>query len=145
MEANERELKAVIFDVDGTLVDSNDLHARAWKEAFAKFGKQISFEAVRQQIGKGGDQLMPEFLSHDELERLGEDLEKFRGDLFKEKYLEQVEPFPRVSELFGRLKDSGLLIALASSAKEDEVERHKGTLEIKELVDFATSADDATT
>ncbi len=49
--------KAVIFDIDGTLVDSVDLHARAWQEAFAKFGKALSYESVRSQIGKGGDQL----------------------------------------------------------------------------------------
>ena len=141
MNDNQMQLKAVIFDVDGTLVDSNTLHARAWQEAFRRFGKNVSFDAVYQQIGKGGDQLMPEFLSQDDLERLGEDLEKYRGDLFKEKYMDQVEPFPRVRELFERLKDSGLLIALASSAKENEVERHMETLGITKLVDFATSKD----
>lgn len=55
-------IKSVIFDVDGTLVDSVDLHARAWQEALAYFGKQIPYEKVRNQIGKGGDQLMPVFL-----------------------------------------------------------------------------------
>ena len=60
---------ALLFDVDGTLVDSVDLHARAWQEAFAHFGKRVSFAAVRAQIGKGGDQLVKEFLSPDELER----------------------------------------------------------------------------
>jgi beta-phosphoglucomutase-like phosphatase (HAD superfamily) len=50
-------LKAVIFDIDGTLVDSVDLHARAWQEAFCKYGREVSFAEIRQQIGKGGDQL----------------------------------------------------------------------------------------
>ena len=53
--------KAVIFDVDGTLVDSVDLHARAWQETFREFGKDIPFPAIRMQIGKGCDQLMPMF------------------------------------------------------------------------------------
>jgi HAD superfamily hydrolase (TIGR01509 family) len=145
MENNGKELKAVIFDVDGTLVDSNDHHAKAWQEAFKKFGIQVSFEAAHQQIGKGGDQLMPEFLTQDQLERLGEDLEKYRGDLFKEKYLDTVQPFPRVRELLEKLKENGLLIALASSAKEDEVEKHQKTLGIEKLVDFATSKDDSAT
>ncbi len=51
--------KAVIFDVDGTLVDSVDLHAEAWQEAFRDFGHEVGFQEVRSQIGKGGDQLMP--------------------------------------------------------------------------------------
>lgn len=51
-------IKAAIFDIDGTLVDSVDLHARAWQEAFRKYGHDIAFEAVRQQIGKGGAQLV---------------------------------------------------------------------------------------
>jgi len=60
-------IKAVIFDIDGTLVDSVDMHAQAWKEAFEHFGKKIPFDEVRHQIGKGGDQLMPVFFSKEEL------------------------------------------------------------------------------
>ncbi len=51
-------IKNVIFDVDGTLVDSNKMHAESWQKAFAKYGKQIEFEAILTEIGKGGDQLM---------------------------------------------------------------------------------------
>ena len=54
--------EAVIFDIDGTLLDSVDLHAQAWQEAFAHFGRQIAFDEIRSQIGKGGDQLLPVFL-----------------------------------------------------------------------------------
>src|SRR5215207_11779079 len=85
-----RMIEAVIFDVDGTLVDSVDLHARAWQEAFAHFGKRFDFERVRYQIGKGGDQLMPVFLSEAELEEFGEELEEYRGELFKREYLPRV-------------------------------------------------------
>ena len=55
--------KAAIFDLDGTLLDSVDLHALAWHEAMKKFGHDVSFERARSQIGKGGDKLIPEYLS----------------------------------------------------------------------------------
>ena len=136
-------LKAVIFDVDGTLVDSVDLHARAWQEALAHFGKRVDYERVRYQIGKGGDQLMPVFLSEEELEEFGEELEKYRGDLYKRDYLPRVKGFPAVRELFERVGREGLKIALASSAKGDELETYKKIADIADLVEEETSADDA--
>ncbi len=136
-------VKAVIFDIDGTLVDSVDLHARAWQEAFAKFRKPVTYEAVRSQIGKGGDQLLPAFLSREEQEDFGEELEKYRGELFKSKYLSHVKAFPRVRELFERVKADGKQVALASSAKEDEVEIYKRIAHIEDLVEKQTSSDDA--
>ncbi|MFN2502141.1 MAG: HAD family hydrolase [Pyrinomonadaceae bacterium] len=135
------EIKAVIFDVDGTLVDSNDLHVEAWQRAFREYGKQVSREAIHEQIGKGGDQLMPEFCSREELDRFGEELEKYRGEMFVREYLPRVRCFPRVRELFERIKGDGLKTALASSAKEDEIAQHKKSLGIDRLVDGATSAD----
>jgi HAD superfamily hydrolase (TIGR01549 family) len=135
--------KAVIFDVDGTLVDSVDLHARAWQEALAHFGKRFDFERVRSQIGKGGDQLMPVFLTQDELEEFGEELEEYRGELFKREYLPRVRGFPSVRELFLRVKDEGLQIALASSAKADELKTYKKIADIEDLVEEETSSDDA--
>ncbi|HEY1404601.1 MAG TPA: HAD hydrolase-like protein, partial [Pyrinomonadaceae bacterium] len=106
-------LKAIIFDIDGTLVDSVDLHARAWQEAFRHFGREVEFERVRHQIGKGGDQLMPVFFTQEELERFGEEMEKFRGDLYKREYISRVRAFPQVRELFERIRQDGKRIALA--------------------------------
>jgi HAD superfamily hydrolase (TIGR01509 family) len=136
-------IEAVIFDVDGTLVDSVDLHARAWQEAFARFGKQIPYERVRYQIGKGGDQLMPVFLSKRELEEFGEELEKYRGELFKREYLPLVKPFPKVRELFERIRRDGKRTALASSAKGDELEVYRKIAGIEGLVEEEASKDDA--
>lgn len=102
--------EAVLFDIDGTLVDSVDLHARAWQEAFEHFGKRIPFQSIRAQIGKGGDQLMKEFLSPEELERLADSIDKYRSELYKRKYLGQVRPFPRVRQLFqDRLDESPIV------------------------------------
>ncbi|MFL6227707.1 MAG: HAD family hydrolase [Pyrinomonadaceae bacterium] len=136
-------IKAVIFDVDGTLVDSNDLHVEAWREAFRGYGKELSFEELHGQMGKGGDQLMPVFCTREELERFGEELESRRVELFKRDYLPRVRPFPRVRELFERIKAEGRQIALASSAKQEEVERHKKSMGVEDLLEAATSADDA--
>jgi len=136
-------LKAVIFDIDGTLVDSVDLHARAWQEAFRHFGREVEFARVRHQIGKGGDQLMPVFFSAEELERFGEEMEKFRGDLYKREYISRVRAFPQVRELFERIRSDGQRIALASSAKRDELKVYKELARITDLVEEETSADDA--
>lgn len=136
-------MKAVIFDIDGTLVDSVNLHARSWQEALAHFGHPVPFDQVRAQIGKGGDQIMPVFLSPSEVESRGPDLERYRGELFKRNYLGQVRAFPQVRELFLKLLDDGWRIALASSAKSDEVEAYKEICRVGDLIEAETSSDDA--
>jgi HAD superfamily hydrolase (TIGR01549 family) len=131
-----------IFDIDGTIVDSVDLHARAWQQAFAEFGKEVSFTSIRKQIGKGSDQLLPVFFSPRELNQFGEELDQFRGELFKREYLPQVKAFPKVRELFLRIKGEDKLIALASSAKQDEVDVYKSIAKIEDLVETETSSGD---
>jgi HAD superfamily hydrolase (TIGR01549 family) len=136
-------IKAIIFDVDGTLVDTVDLHAHAWQEAFHHFGHHVEFEKIRSQIGKGGDQLMPVFLSKAEVARRGTQLEKYRNELFKRKYFSQARPFPMVPELLQHIRARGQKIGLASSCKGDELEDYKRLARIEHLVDVATTSDDA--
>ena len=133
---------AFIFDVDGTLIDSVDLHAAAWQQTLAHFGFAIPYADVRAQIGKGGDQLLPVFVPPDVLEHLGEAIEKYRGELFKREYLPRVKPFPQVRELFLRIKRDGHRIGLASSAKTEEVTTYKTLANIADLVDADTSSSD---
>lgn len=135
--------EAVIFDVDGTLVDSVDLHAHAWVEALQHFGYPVGFDAVRAQIGKGGDQLIPVFVPKEDLERRFEEIDSFRSALFQRKYLRQVRGFRRTRALFQRLHADGKRIALASSAKGEELAYYKRAADIDDLVDAETSADDA--
>jgi phosphoglycolate phosphatase-like HAD superfamily hydrolase len=134
--------KAAIFDMDGTLLDSVDLHALAWQEALLKFGHDVSFEKARGQIGKGGDKLIPVFLSADEQRDHGKELEEWRGKHFKTKYLPLVRPFSAVPDLLRRVRDSGVQIAVASSAKKDELDEYLDIAGIADLVDLATSSDD---
>ncbi len=75
-------VKAVIFDVDGTLLDSVDLHAGAWQDIFRRYGVKAEFQKVRDQIGKGGDKLMKVFLSKDQIELEGKRIEAERAELF---------------------------------------------------------------
>jgi HAD superfamily hydrolase (TIGR01509 family) len=135
-------IKAIIFDVDGTLIDSVDLHARAWQETLKHFGLEIPFADVRSQIGKGGDQLLPVFFNAAELEQKGEAIEKHRSKLFKEHYLSRVRSFPQVRIIFERLLKDGKQIVLASSAKKEEVERYKEIAQIADLIKAETSSDD---
>ena len=135
-------IKAVLFDIDGTLVDSVDLHAAAWAVTFAKYGKQIDVNTVRRQIGKGSDQLLPVFFSPAELTEFGEQLEQERSALFKRDYLPRVTAFPHTRELFERIKQDGKQIALASSAKEDEVKVYTQLARIADLLTGETSSED---
>src|SRR5262245_24618592 len=135
-------IQALIFDLDGTLVDSVDLHARAWKDTFLRFGKDVPFEEVRHQIGKGGDQLLPVFFSKQELSAFGTQLEEYRDELFKRAYLPRVRAFPKVRELFRKIVRDNKRIALASSGNKEEIAYYKKLARIDDLVSAETSADD---
>jgi HAD superfamily hydrolase (TIGR01509 family) len=136
-------VRAVIFDIDGTLIDSVDLHAAAWQEALRHFGHDLPFDRVRAQIGKGGDQLLPALLPKEEIQRRGDEIEEFRADLFRREYLHRVRAFPKVRELFERIKADGKQIALASSAKAPELAYYKRVANIEDLLEAETSSDDA--
>jgi HAD superfamily hydrolase (TIGR01509 family) len=133
---------AILFDVDGTLIDSNDLHATAWREAFLHFGVDLPLDEIRQQIGKGGDNLIPTLLPKELVEARQDEIDEYRGELFKRDYLPRVVPFPGVRDLFERLKADGKKIVLASSAKGAEVAFHVGVIGGEDLIDATTSADD---
>lgn len=135
--------KAVIFDVDGTLVDTVDAHAESWRQAFAAFGREFGFDVIRRQIGKGGDQLLPMFLNERELKEEGERIEAFRSDVFKRKFLPQVHGFPAVRALFERLAADGAVIALGSSAKGEELDAYKAAAGIEDLQLIEVSSDNA--
>jgi HAD superfamily hydrolase (TIGR01509 family) len=135
--------EAVIFDVDGTLVDTVDLHARAWQDVFREFGKEVPFEDVRRQIGKGADQLMPVFFPPAEVRRIGDKMLARRGAIYRERHLPLASPFPRVRELLERIRRDGSRIALASSARHDDFQANLDLLGIGDLVDAAVSSRDA--
>jgi HAD superfamily hydrolase (TIGR01509 family) len=129
--------------VDGTLVDSNDAHANAWVGAFADHGITVPFDAVRKAIGMGGDKLMPIVARVDEASPLGQRLSKRRGDIFKQKFLPTIRAFPGARALLERFVADGLVLAVASSAKQDELEALLDVAGLGDLIATRTSSDDA--
>lgn len=134
-------LKAIFFDIDGTLVDSNDFHVAAWDEAFHEAGFWVSTETIRGQIGKGADQLIPSLFPD-----MGKEQQKKtanrHGEIFRNRYLEQVKPFPRATDLVEMLHTKGKHVLLASSADKAEVEYYVDLLKIGHALNGTVSNDD---
>ncbi len=135
-------ISAVICDIDGTLIDSVPAHIEAWKRAFSRFGKEVSDEEIRHQIGKGNDDMLPVFFSGEELDRFRPELEKYRGELFKREYLPSLKPFPHVRDLFERINDDGITIALGSTAKGEDIAIYKAIARIEDLVSCAVCSEE---
>lgn len=135
-------LSAVIFDIDGTLVDSVDLHASCWQEALAKFGHQVPYTRILREIGKGSDQILTSLLPPNEVESVGARVEAFRSERFKTEYLPKVRPFPQTRELFQRLHGDGVRLALASSGKRAEIEHLQDLAGITPYVSVLVTAED---
>jgi HAD superfamily hydrolase (TIGR01509 family) len=140
---NRASIEAVIFDLDGTLVDSNQFHVEAWDLAFRHFGLQFPMAKLRANIGKGSDQYLPEFLNPQELQTCGKKIDEYRSALFGKEFLGRIKPFPRVRELLERIKRDGHRIALATSGKKDDVKTYTDIAGITDLVDCQITADDA--
>ena len=134
---------AVILDIDGTLVDSNDAHARAWVDAFAEYGITVAFDHVRRAIGMGGDKLMPEVSGLDESSDLGQRISSRRGEIFRARYLPAIRGFPHTRELIERFAADGFELSVASSAKEDELHPLLERAGVSDLLHRRTSSEDA--
>ena len=136
--------RAVLFDVDGTLLDSNDAHARAWVLAFAQSGYAVRFEDVRPLIGMGGDRIIPTFapgLSADE--GPGKAIGELRARIFAERELPAIAPHPGARELLETVRARGAAVVVATSAKKDELGALLARGALGPLVDVATTSDDA--
>lgn len=136
-------IDAVIFDIDGTVIDSVDHHAKAWLWAFARHGHDIPLDQIRTQIGKVGDQLLSVFLTPEEIAHFGETLKDERSTFFKDEYLSHLHPFPMVRELFEQIRADGKRVGLASSARADELDRYIEIAGIGDLIEPTAVSGDA--
>ena len=136
-------MRTVILDIDGTLVDSNDAHAHAWVAAFADAGITVDYDKVRRSIGMGGDKLMPAVAGIESDSPEGKRISTRRGEIFKDTYLPALRPFPSVRPLMERFIADGYSLAVASSAKEQELQPLLACAGINDLIPHRTSSDDA--
>ena len=136
-------IHAVIFDVDGTLVDSNDAQARSWVDALKEFGYSVPYEKVRPLIGMGGDKVLPETIGVQKDSEKGKQISKRRSEIFKEKYLPNVKPFPDAQKLLDRMRKQGLKLAIATSAQPDELRPLLQIVGAADLIEDKTTARDA--
>ena len=135
--------RGVIFDIDGTLVDSNRAHAESWAETLASHGYSIPPEQVQPLIGMGGDKLLPDLIGVDIESAEGRRLSEHRTRLFFDKYAPGLRAFPGARELAERLRRDGLVLLVATSASEEELGKLLGIAGIEDLLADTTSSDDA--
>jgi HAD superfamily hydrolase (TIGR01509 family) len=119
---------AALLDIDGTLIDTNLMHVLAWRRAFQRLGFQIDANTILHCVGMGGDQLVPAILP-DLDEATASRARELHGEEYSKKGLiDHAEPLPGARELLAALRERGVKIALASSAKEEELARYHAML-----------------
>jgi HAD superfamily hydrolase (TIGR01509 family) len=127
----------VLFDVDGTLIDTNYLHTLAWSRALRDAGEWAPMNAIHRLVGMGGDQLLPELLG-----RTNEEAEKLRADHYRP-LMTEARVFPGAADLLRRCHEAGLVVVLASSSPKDELQDLRKLIDAEDAIDAATTADDA--
>jgi len=136
-------LKGIIFDVDGTLVDSNDAHAESWVDTFAEAGYDVPFGIVRPLIGMGADKLLPMAVGVSNESDAGKRLTHRRSEIFREKYLPRLRALPGSRELVSRVRAEGLKAIVATSAKDQELKGLLNAARVEDLMEERATSSDA--
>lgn len=135
-------VEAVLVDVDGTLIDNNQLHVLAWLRSFRRVGREIDANSIVHRIGMGSDKLPTDVLGEDEAE-IAEKVGKYHGEEYQDKGLINLfEPLPRAKDLLVALREKGVRVALASSGEEAEVARYLEQLGGEEAADVIVTSGD---
>lgn len=136
-------LRGIIFDIDGTLVDSNDAHAESWVEIFSEAGYEVPFDVVRPLIGMGGDKLLPKTIGIEADSDEGQRLSKKRWKLFETKYLPTLRPLTGARSLVQRIRNDGLATVIATSAQKEELRVLLKAAEVADLMEEKATSSDA--
>lgn len=137
------ELRGVIFDVDGTLLSSNEAHAHAWVDAFSAFGWEVPFFRIKWLIGMGGDRLLSVlFPGMSDEEGIGHVITQYRKRIFMERYTPHLEATPGARDLASHLKERGLKLVISTSSKQQELAVLLQRAGVEDLFEEATTASD---
>jgi HAD superfamily hydrolase (TIGR01509 family) len=139
-------LDAIIFDLDGTLADTNDLHVEAWRRAFERHGYRVHADRIWREVGKGGDLLVPAILGDEADKAHGDDLRKAWVAAFLQLSREtKIALLPGALELIEALKCRGLRLILATSSKMEtfEATARSAGVDFRELIPDMVTGDDA--
>ena len=136
-------LKGVIFDIDGTLADSNDAHAESWVDTFAEAGYDVPFAAVRPLIGMGADKLLPKAIGVSSESEIGKKLTERRSEIFRGKYLPHLRPLKGSRELVLRVRGDGIKAIVATSAKDEELKGLLKAAQVEDLMEERATSSDA--
>ena len=136
-------LRGVIFDIDGTLVASNEAHARSWVETLSEAGYDVPFDVIWPMIGMGGDKLLPAATGIEADSTLGKQLSDRRWEIFQSKFLPSLRPTDGARALVEQIKSDGRMTIVATSAKGDELDALLDVAGVRELMDATTSSSDA--
>lgn len=136
-------IQSVFFDIDGTLVDSNDFHARAWVDTFAESGRNVTFESIRPLIGMGSDKLLAALdIGGPAHSDTAQRLTARRKAIFLERYIERVVAFPGARTLVEMCKNARLRCVVASSASPEELTPLLEIAGVAQLFDHAMKPDE---
>jgi HAD superfamily hydrolase (TIGR01509 family) len=138
---NQEAIRAVILDMDGTLIDSNASHVRAWVEALREHGIDVSDKDIWPFVGMGGDNLLPAAVGIDKESPEGQEISERRGEIYKAQ-VPELRPFPGVRHLLERMKEDGLRLIVASSSPPDELKKGLEIAGVADLVEDSASAGD---
>jgi HAD superfamily hydrolase (TIGR01509 family) len=131
-------IRAIILDIDGTLMDTNYLHVEAWAQAFEEVGERPPRSRIHHQIGKGSDKLIPEFVKDGEA---GKRVSELHGEFYAE-LQDRGHPLPGAKELLASLVDGGYEVWFATSAKPEELEHHMEELDAEGKVAGVVSSEE---
>jgi HAD superfamily hydrolase (TIGR01509 family) len=135
-------LRAVLLDIDGTLLDSNDAHALAWQRALAEQGYTVDFLRIRKLIGMGSDKVVPLLTGLAAEDPRAERLQERRGEIFRCELLPRLRPFPKARELLEGLGRRKVLRGAATSASKDDLKALLERAGVSDLMDTTVSSDD---